>query len=143
MRCTPAHVWAVLADGWVYGQWVVGACRIRDVDVSWPERGSRIYHSVGLWPLLLDDYTEVIEAHPGRRLDLRARAWPAGEAVVSLRIEDHQDGCLVTMEERATEGVGALTPGRVQDLMLHPRNREALQRLAYLAEGREAGMKTG
>lgn len=142
MRCAPEHVWAVLADGWVYGQWVVGACRIRDVDDSWPELGSRIHHSVGLWPLLLDDYSEVLEVHPGRSLDLRARAWPAGEAFVSLRIEDHADGCLVTMVERATEGLGALTPAPVQDLLLDPRNRESLQRIAYLAEGREAGMKT-
>ncbi|GAB2870034.1 SRPBCC family protein [Myroides odoratimimus subsp. xuanwuensis] len=141
MRCTPDNVWSVLVDGWIYGQWVVGACRIRDVDHEWPAKGSRIHHSVGLWPLLLDDYTEVLEVHPGRRLDLRARAWPAGVAIVSLRIEEHPDGCQVTMEERATEGLGAVTPGPLQDVMLHPRNREALQRLAYLAEGREAGNK--
>ena len=29
-------VWAVLADGWSYAGWVVGASHIRDVDTGWP-----------------------------------------------------------------------------------------------------------
>ena len=28
----PEAVWAVLADGWQYGTWVVGASRVRAVD---------------------------------------------------------------------------------------------------------------
>ena len=50
MRCTPEDVWNVLADGWLYGLWVVGASRIRGVDRSWPSPDSRIHHSVGSWP---------------------------------------------------------------------------------------------
>ncbi|MFL6157733.1 MAG: SRPBCC family protein, partial [Marmoricola sp.] len=52
-------VWDVLSDGWLYPSWVVGAARMRDVDASWPAVGSRLHHSVGNWPLLLDDSTEV------------------------------------------------------------------------------------
>ena len=32
-------VWSVLADGWRYANWVVGASRIREVDPQWPEPG--------------------------------------------------------------------------------------------------------
>lgn len=43
-------VWSVLSDGWLYPLWVVGASRMRDVDEDWPAVGSRIHHSVGVWP---------------------------------------------------------------------------------------------
>ena len=32
-------VWAVLADGWQYATWVVGASRVRAVDAGWPQGG--------------------------------------------------------------------------------------------------------
>jgi uncharacterized protein YndB with AHSA1/START domain len=83
VKAPPTAVWEVLADGWLYPLWVVGASRIRDVDVSWPEQGSQIAHSVGAWPMLIDDTTEVTECRPGQLLALRARAWPAGEAAAA------------------------------------------------------------
>ena len=85
-------VWSVLADGWTYAAWVVGTSRIRDVDPSWPAVGARIHHSVGAWPLLLDDQTEVIDADPGRLLVLRAKGWPAGEAMVQLELHHADSG---------------------------------------------------
>ena len=78
MTASPDQVWAVLADGWLYPLWVVGASRMREVDDSWPQPGTRLHHSVGTWPLLLDDVTEVVECRPGSRLVLQAHAWPAG-----------------------------------------------------------------
>lgn len=33
-------VWSVLADGWSYANWVVGAARVRDVDPGWPAQGT-------------------------------------------------------------------------------------------------------
>ncbi len=53
---------------------------------TWPEVGSKLHHSVGAWPLLVDDNTEVIDATPHHSLTLRARAWPMGEASVHLRL---------------------------------------------------------
>jgi hypothetical protein len=41
------RVFAVLADGWLYPLWVVGASRMRDVDPGWPAEGTKIHHSVG------------------------------------------------------------------------------------------------
>ena len=137
VEATPDDVWAVLADGWTYAGWVVGASRIRAVDVGWPAPGTRIHHSVGVWPLLTDDHTEALAAEPGRLLTLRARAWPVGEARVDLRLEaSGAAGTLVTMEEDVVAGPGRLLPRPARDVLLAQRNTEALRRLAHLAEGR-------
>ena len=67
VKTTPQRVWDVLADGWLYPLWVVGASRMRDVDDAWPAVGSKLHHSVGAWPALLDDDTEVTESEPLKR----------------------------------------------------------------------------
>ncbi len=136
MDASPQDVWDVLADGWLYPLWVVGATRVREVDDSWPERGSRIHHSVGLWPLLINDHTEVVEVVPGRSITLRARAWPVGEAHVDIGLTPSGPRTEVEMEEFAVAGPGVLVPPPVQGLSLKWRNREALRRLAFLAENR-------
>jgi hypothetical protein len=51
------RVWDVMADGWTYSQWVVGNSRMRAVDPHWPDAGSTIHHSIGVWPALLNDST--------------------------------------------------------------------------------------
>jgi uncharacterized protein YndB with AHSA1/START domain len=132
----PEHVWEILADGWLYPLWVVGASRMREVDDHWPEVGARLHHSVGSWPLLLDDDTEVLDVRPGSLLRLRARAWPTGEAEVVLHLEASGSGTTVRMEEDAVNGPGALVPEPLRRLPLGWRNVEALRRLAYLAERR-------
>ena len=71
-------------------------------------------------------------------LRLKARAWPAGHAEVVLRLQAQGQDTEVTMEESATGGPGALVPKLLQDPLLHARNDEALQRLAYLCEERAA-----
>ena len=50
INATPAQVWEVLSDGWLYPLWVVGATRMRDVDDTWPLTGAKLHHSVGVWP---------------------------------------------------------------------------------------------
>ncbi len=137
MQATPDQVWAVLADGWLYATWVVGATRIREVDDSWPEPGARIHHSVGVWPAVVDDTTSVLESEPGSRLVLQARAWPMGEARVELRLTPYEHGTTVEMEETAVRGPGALVPHAAQAPLLKVRNTEALRRLAHLAERRQ------
>ena len=69
---TVEQVWEVLSDGWLYALWVVGASRMREVDHGWPQPGARLHHSVGSWPLLLDDVTESLQCVPGSRLVLDA-----------------------------------------------------------------------
>lgn len=136
VSATPEQVWAVLSDGWLYALWVVGAARMREVDDGWPAVGTRLHHSVGTWPLLIDDTTEVLEVEEGRRLLLLARGWPAGQAHVEIRLEARGADTVVTMVEQATAGPGALLPKVLQDPQLHVRNVEALRRLAYVVEGR-------
>ena len=137
IKTTPDRVWAVLADGWLYPLWVVGAARMRDVDADWPDVGARIHHSVGAWPLLLDDNTEVLDCEPGHLLEVRARSWPAGEARVVLRLTEADGGTEVVMEEDVESGPARLVPKPVRTPMLAWRNVESLRRLAFLAERRE------
>lgn len=60
--------------------------RCRGVDPGWPKTGTRIHHSFGVWPVLIDDSTEVLGAEPLRELLLKARRWPAREAHVRLTL---------------------------------------------------------
>lgn len=136
LHADPATVWAVLADGWLYPLWVVGASRMREVDDDWPAAGTRIHHSVGAWPLLVDDETAVVESVPGSLLVLRARVRPWGEATVRLSIDPVGAGSRVTIEEDVTSGPGSWLPGVVRRPALDWRNSETLRRLAYLAERR-------
>lgn len=135
-RSSAEDLWDVLSDGWAYAAWVVGASRVRAVDDAWPQPGSHIHHSVGIWPLLINDETEAEAVEPGRRLLLRAQGWPAGMAKVDIHLEPTPQGCRVTIVEDAVSGPATLIPQPVRRMLLDARNREALRRLALLAEGR-------
>ncbi len=139
IKTTPAKVWAVLSDGWLYPVWVVGATRMRDVEGSWPEAGARLHHSAGVWPAVINDNTEVLECDPGRFLKLRARGWPLGEAEVAITLSPAGAHTLVQIEEEAVSGPGAMIPRPVEDLAIKYRNTETLRRLAYVAENRQVG----
>ena len=130
----PDAVWRVLSDGWTYPSWVVGASRMRAVDPQWPREGATLHHSAGAWPLLISDSTSVVDAVPQRRLVLQARGWPLGEARVDIRVEPDDVGCVVTITEDATHGVGRFVPARARQVVLGARNTETLKRLAFLAE---------
>lgn len=137
VKATPQQVWQIIADGWLYPSWVVGASRMREVEDSWPVTGSRLHHSVGVWPLLVDDDTEVVDAMPESSIRLRARAWPVGEAEVMIELSPLPDGSTeVVMHEDAVAGPGRLIPPPIRGLSLKWRNVETLRRLAYLAERR-------
>jgi hypothetical protein len=132
----PGAVWRVLADGWLYPSWVVGASRMRDVDESWPAVGARLHHSVGAWPALINDTTTVRHCEPERELVLRGRLWPLGEADIRLVLEPDATGCTILMEEDVASGPTKVLPKPVRAALITPRNNEALRRLSYLAEGR-------
>ena len=140
MNCSQQAVFDVLSDGWTYATWVVGAARIREVEEGVPAVGTKIHHSVGLWPALLSDNTEVERVDEPRELQLRVRAWPTGEGVVTIICEPHGDGQTeVTMTEQAVTGPAKMIPDLVQDAMLKMRNTETLRRLAFLAESGARG----
>lgn len=134
------QAFAVLADGWLYGTWVVGASHIRAVDNGWPAPGTRIHHSFGLWPFTLADSTEVTAIERPHRLELDARLWLFGTARVLLELDEPRPGkTRIRMSERALRGAGTFVPGFAQDLAIGPRNHESLQRLAQLILGRTNG----
>ncbi len=128
-------VWKVLEDAWTYANWVVGTVKIRDVDRNWPDPGSRLHHGVGLWPLTIEDDTQVLECEPKRRLLMQARGWPAGEATVELVLHDEGDRTRVEMDEVPTSGPGAWLHNRLLDRVGALRLAETLDRLRRLVEG--------
>lgn len=130
------QVWNVLADGWLYPTWVVGATRMRDVEEEWPAPGSRLHHSVGVWPLTIDDNTQVTDSQPGALLALRARGWPAGEANVTIRLRPAGNTTEVTITEDVARGPARLIPRPIRSVTLDKRNVETLRRLAFIAENR-------
>jgi len=140
----PDAVFAVLADGWLYAGWVVGSSHIREVDDDWPAVGARIHHSVGPWPLHIQDVTVARAVEPGLSLSLEARGWPVGAAAVALTLVPHGDGrTLVRMTEHIVRGPGKVLPAALQSLVVKPRNTESLARLADLVTGRHADAKSG
>ena len=136
IKAPVGDVFDVLADGWLYPSWVVGASRIRDVDASWPAPRASLHHSFGVWPFLINDKTVLLEWDPPRRAVLQAHGWPIGEAKVVITVRSHGDGCVVRIDEDAVEGPGRLVPKFIRSIGLTIRNRETLRRLAWLAEGR-------
>lgn len=135
MRASAEAVWNVLADGWLYPSWVVGASRMRAVDPQWPDVGAELHHSQGAWPLLLDDSTQVLTSVPGHELVLHGNLRPLGEVTIRMLLEPEPAACVVTMEEDFVKGLLECVPSRVRPALIGPRNRESLRRLAYLAEG--------
>jgi hypothetical protein len=135
---TPGQVWAVLSDGWTYSDWVVGTAHIRAVDQGWPEPGSRIHHKAGPWPVSIHDSTTVLAAHQQRTLHLRARAWPLGEAEVLITlVAVDAERTRIRLAEDFRAGPLLWVRTKINDLVMHRRNRESLRRLADLAERRD------
>lgn len=128
------QVWAVLANGWMYSGWVVGASRIRDVDAEFPEAGSNLHQSVGIWPLLVDDVTTVVSVQARESLVLQVRSRPWGEGRVRLRMRPDGENTYVELDEEITRGLGRWLPRSAQAPIMNWRNRECLDRLAHLAE---------
>jgi uncharacterized protein YndB with AHSA1/START domain len=137
IAATRQQVWNVIADGWTYSQWVVGNTRMRAVDPSWPAPGATIHHTIGIWPVVLNDETKVESSIPTEEIVLLAKGRPFGKARITLRLKDTDGGCCVEMAELPVGGPLNLVPRRLALAAAYPRNRECLARLAALAERRE------
>lgn len=130
VEATPEDVFAFLADGKRYADWVVGAKYIRSVDPDWPAVGSRIHHTIGVGPIELSDSTKVRAVDPPNHLSLEARLRPIGRAAVKLEVVAAEGGSLVRMTE---EPIGlSRFVRRVLDPPILVRNAEALRRLKKL-----------
>jgi hypothetical protein len=131
------QVWDVIADGWTYSQWVVGNTRMRAVDPAWPAPGSTIHHTIGIWPVVLNDETVVESCTPQEELVLLARGRPFGAARITLRLFDTENGSRIEMAEVPVGGPLNWIPRRLALAAAYPRNRECTRRMVALAERRE------
>jgi uncharacterized protein YndB with AHSA1/START domain len=134
---SPIHmVWAELADAYSYGDWVVGAKEIREVEGHWPERGSLFHHTVGMGPLNLKDTTKVVDVEPTHRIVLEARARPLGRARIEISLSRVGGGTTVALEEEAISPSVVRFLNPVLAPFVRARNRTALKRLARVSETR-------
>jgi uncharacterized protein YndB with AHSA1/START domain len=138
IAASPDDVFAVLADGWSYSNWVVGTSHMRAVEAQWPAVGAQLFHAAGAWPLATRDRSVVEEVEPGRRLQLVAYGRWLGAARVVLELEPDGDGCAVRMLESPISGPGRGPVRPLTEVMLTRRNTEALARLAAISERRTA-----
>ena len=130
------QVFAVLSDGWLYSNWVVGTSHMRAVETEWPAAGSKLFHASGAWPAVARDETEVEECVPDERLVLVARGRPFGEALIELELSDEPGGCRVVMHETPIAGPGRWLHNPASEAILVRRNTEALARLTAIVERR-------
>jgi uncharacterized protein YndB with AHSA1/START domain len=136
IHAAPAAVFAVLSDGWLYSNWVVGTSHMRAVEAAWPAVGSRLHHASGVWPAVARDETVVEENDPNHRLVLTAKGRPLGEARVVIELADQGEATVVTMTETPIAGPGKWAHNPLTEALLARRNVEALARLAALVERR-------
>lgn len=129
----PAIVFAVLADGWSYADWVVGSTAVRAVDPAWPAAGAHIRHRVGRWPLRISDVTVVRAMVRDQLLELEARLRLFGRLTVRIMLAGDEDGTTVYMAEQALCGPFLLVPEWLRAWAFRVRNRISLARLADLA----------
>ena len=109
------RVWEVMADGWTYSQWVVGNSRMRAVDSDWPAVGTRILHSIGVWPAVIDDETLVLSSTPQQELVLLARLGPLNpDHRPDPRAHDHRD------RSRRRQVTGSSSPGWAEGTLSGP-----------------------
>ena len=143
MRCAPEDVFRVLANGWLYPLWVVGASRMRDVAEEGPAEGATLHHSFGSWPALVNDTTIMRVWDPPRRAVFEPHGGPIGIARVAVDVKARGDMCVVRLQEEPVTGPTTLLPDVVFDAITRWRNAETLHRLAYLAEGGAPGTSGG
>jgi len=132
----PNAVWAVLADGHSYAEWVVGTQEIHAVDEHWPAVGSTIEFTAGAGPVRIRDRTVVRRVEPERELELEAQASWLGSARISFDLRPWGENTLVIIDEHPLTGPGARWHNAAVDLLLHLRNRKMVRALARAVEER-------
>jgi hypothetical protein len=120
-------VFAVLADGEGYADWVVGAKTIRHADPDFPRPGSKLHHTIGVLAVVARDVTQVVREERPRLLELDARA-KAFRARVRFELHREANGTTVVMEEEGANELSRRLVRLTRPLIL-ARNAETLWRL--------------
>ena len=133
----PERVFAVLSQPRSFARWVVGSREIRRADPDWPAVGTSFDHTVGIWPIVLSDHSQVMECEAPRLLRLLVRARPLSRADVTLRLQPIGEGTRVSMDEIAADARSRLLFNPLTDPLVRLRNNASLRRLRALSEGAE------
>jgi uncharacterized protein YndB with AHSA1/START domain len=134
IKVSPSAVWAVLADGTRYAEWVVGTSASRPVRGQWPAKNAAIRFLVRLGPLRLVNETIVRYCEEGKRLELEAQAGPLGTARIAIELRPWGDHCLAIVDEHPLQGAGGRLHNVTFEPLIHLRHRAMLGRLARLCE---------
>jgi uncharacterized protein YndB with AHSA1/START domain len=142
IQASPQDVWAVLADGERYAEWVVGTSEATPDRGNWPELGSTIRYEVNLGPVTLTNETVVRRCEKGSALELEAKAGKLGTARIAIELRPWGSDTLVIVDEHPLRGPGGMVHNTGLELLIHLRHRAMLARLAKLCES-EAGHASG
>ncbi|GAA3905963.1 SRPBCC family protein [Streptomyces lacrimifluminis] len=137
IKVSPQTVWAVLADGSRYGEWVVGTSDSKPVRGQWPQVDSAICYEVRVGPLRLTNETVVRYCEEGSELGLEARAGILGTARIAIELRPWGKNCLVIADEHPLQGAGGLLHNVGVDALIQLRHRAMLARLARVCEAQE------
>ncbi|MFH8346516.1 SRPBCC family protein [Streptomyces sp. NPDC018045] len=130
----PDAVWAVLADGRRYQDWVVGPYRSQPCEGDWPELGAALSYSVRLGPWTLSGRTVVRRCEAPRELELEVDSGALGTARIAIEIRPWGDHSLVIVDEHPLQGPGGVLHNTVLDALFQIRHRSMLSRLAKVVE---------
>lgn len=134
IKSRPADVWAVLADGNRYAEWVVGTASSRPVKGQWPQKDAAITYEVRVGPLRLTNETVVRRCEEGTALELEAQAGPLGTARIAVELRPWGEHCLVIFDEHPLQGAGGRLHNAGFEALIQWRHRAMLGRLAKLCE---------
>ncbi|MEU6387870.1 SRPBCC family protein [Streptomyces sp. NPDC046939] len=141
IKASPAAVWAVLADGSRYADWVVGTSSSEPVHGQWPEVGASLRYEVSLGPVHLTNETVVRYCEEGSLLELEAKAGPLGTARISLQLRPWGEHCLVTVDEHPLNGAAGALHNFGVEAVIQLRHRAMLARLERVCEDEQAHPK--
>jgi len=139
IHAAPGVVWAVLADGTQYAQWVVGTARSQPVRGQWPQPHAALRYQVRLGPLHLSNETVVRHCQEGVSLELEAHAGALGTARIAIELRPWGEDCLVIVDEHPLQGAGGRLHNVGFEALIQLRHRAMLARLARLCESRAPG----
>ncbi|MEU3962214.1 SRPBCC family protein [Streptomyces buecherae] len=134
IKAPPSTVWAVLADGSRYAEWVVGTSSSRPIHGHWPRTDAAIGYEVRIGPVSLTNRTTVRFCEEGSRLELEAHAGALGTARIAIELRPWGEHCLVLVDEHPLRGAGGWLHNAAFEPLIHLRHRAMLGRLAGLCE---------
>jgi uncharacterized protein YndB with AHSA1/START domain len=134
ISASPEEVWAVLADGTRYADWVVGTSGSRPVAGDWPALDAEIEYTVEAGPWTLAGRTVVRRVEPGTLLELEADSGKLGTARIALELRPWGRETLVVLDEHPLRGPGGAVHNAAVDALAQLRHRCMLGRLADVVE---------